>query len=101
MLDPTFVGLVVLAGREDAVPAIALAHLLWAVVSQVMLVVLAAAVLTRRHQPVVTWFQRVLARIRPGVAIAATGAVLAAAATLGADAMWWFLTDRFLLPDPT
>jgi len=101
VLDPTFVGLVVLAGRAGSVPGAVAAHLLWIIVSQVMLVVLAAAILLRRHDPVVAWFQRLLARIRPALAIAATGALLVAGAVLAADALWWFATERFLLPHPT
>jgi hypothetical protein len=100
-LDPTFVGLVVVAGRAEEPAAVAAAHLLWILVSQVPLVALAVAVLLRRHGRAVAWLQRVTPRMRPLLARLATAGLVVAGLVLAVDAGWWFVTGRFLLPDPT
>lgn len=100
-LDPTFVGLVVLAGREQPAVAVASAHLVWILVSQLPLVVLVCAVLLRRHARAVTWLQDLLPRARPVLGRVGTVALGLAGAVLAVDAVWWFASGRFLLPDPT
>lgn len=100
-LDPTFVGLVVLAGREQPPVAVASAHLVWILVSQLPLVALMGAVLLRRHARAVTWLQDLLPRARPVLGRVGTVTVGLAGAVLTVDAVWWFASGRFLLPDPT
>lgn len=99
-LDPTFVALVVLAGRGQGLLAVALAHVLWAVLSQAPLVLVLAAAAGGRHQRVVErfggWWQRVQPRVRRLV----TGALVLVGVVLLLDATWWFATGSFLLPDP-
>ena len=55
-LDPTFVAVVVLAGRDPDIAEVVLAHVLWAVLSQAPLVLLLVAVARGKHQRAVTWF---------------------------------------------
>jgi hypothetical protein len=100
-LDPTFVGLVVLAGRGESPAAVALAHTTWIVVSQLPLVALAVAVLLRRHDRAVAWLRDLLPRARPVLARLGTFALVLAGAVMATDAGWWIVTGRFLLPDPT
>lgn len=100
-LDPTFVGLVVLAGRGDSVAAVASAHTAWIVVSQLPLVALAVAVLLRRHDRAVAWLRDFMPRARPFLAILGTAALALAGAVMALDATWWIVTGSFLLPDPT
>lgn len=100
-LDPTFVGLVVLAGRGESVAAVALAHTTWIVVSQVPLVALAVAVVLRRHDRAVAWLRDLLPRARPVLARLGTVALVLAGAVMALDAGWWAVSGEFLLPDPT
>ncbi|VXC28060.1 hypothetical protein [Nocardioides sp. AX2bis] len=97
VLDPTFVALVVLAGRDGSAATTVTAHVLWIVVSQLPLVVLAAAVLRGRHEGAVAWFQRVLARWRPLLAAAGTLALVLAGGVLALDVAWWVASGRFLV----
>lgn len=100
-LDPTFVGLVVLAGRSESVPATGLAHATWIVVSQLPLVALVVAVALRRHHRPVAWLRERLPRLRPALARLGTATLALAGLVMGIDALWWLVTGGFLLPDPT
>ena len=99
-LDPTFVGLVVLAGRGEPAAAVGSAHLVWIVVSQSPLVGLVVAILLRRHGRAVAWLQDLLPRARPILSKVGTGALGLVGGLLSVDALWWFVAGRFLLPDP-
>jgi hypothetical protein len=100
-LDPTFVGLVVLAGRGESVLAIGLAHVTWIVVSQLPLVVLAVAIVLRRHDRAVAWLRDLMPRVRPVLARLGTATLAFVGLLMSTDAVWWLVTARFLLPDPT
>jgi cytochrome c biogenesis protein CcdA len=100
VLDPTFVGLVVVAGREESVVGVAAAHLLWILVSQAPLIALMVATARGRHERAVTWFRRVWDRVRPVASILGTGALILAGALFALDSLWWFVTERFLIPVP-
>jgi hypothetical protein len=100
-LDPTFVGLVVLAGREEPAAAVASAQLIWIIVSQLPLVALIFAILLRRHARAVAWLQNLMPRARPVLGKVGTGALALVGLVLAVDAVWWFVAGRFLLPDPT
>ena len=100
-LDPTFVGLVVLAGRGESVPAVGLAHVTWIVVSQLPLVALAVAVMLRRHDRAVAWLRDLMPRVRPVLARLGTATLALAGVIMATDAVWWLVTGHFLLPDPT
>ena len=100
VLDPTFVGLVVLAGRESSLPAIVLAHLVWVLVSQSPLVVLLVAVLQGRHHQAVEWFRQRWERAQPVVQRVVTVALLLGGALLVLDVVWFVATGSFLLPAP-
>ncbi|UFN45437.1 hypothetical protein [Nocardioides okcheonensis] len=100
-LDPTFVGLVVLAGRSESVPEIALAHVTWIVTSQLPLIALAFAIMLRRHGRAVAWLRDLMPRARPVLARVGTATLVLAGLVMAADAAWWLVTGHFLLPDPT
>lgn len=100
VLDPTFVAVVVLAGRGQDVPAVVLAHVLWAVVSQAPLVVLLVAVARGAHQRAVEWFRDWWSRMQPVVRGVVTGALVITGAVLVLDGGWWFATGSFLIADP-
>lgn len=100
-LDPTFLGLVVLAGRGEPAAAVAAAHLIWILVSQLPLVALIFAMLLRRHARAVAWLQNFVPRARPVLAKVGTGALALVGGVLALDAVWWFAAGHFLLPDPT
>lgn len=100
-LDPTFVGLVVLAGRGESVAVVGLAHVTWIVVSQLPLVALAVAITARRHERAVNWLRDVMPRVRPVLGRLGTAALALAGGVMATDAAWWLVTGRFLLPDPS
>lgn len=95
--DPTFVGLVVVAGRDEPAAAVVLAHLLWITVSQVPLVVLASAVALGAHDRVVARFERIRERVAPVARVALTAALALAGSFMVADALSQLITGRFLV----
>jgi cytochrome c biogenesis protein CcdA len=99
-LDPTFIAVVVLAGRDAVVAEVALAHALWAVVSQAPLVLLLVAVARGRHQRAVTWFASWWSRAQPVVRRVVTAALILTGVVLLFDGGWWFATGDYLLPEP-
>jgi hypothetical protein len=99
-LDPTFIAVVVLAGRDAVVAEVALAHALWALVSQAPLVLLLVAIARGRHQRAVEWFAAWWSRVQPGVRRVVTGALVVTGVVLVLDGGWWFATGNYLLPEP-
>ena len=99
-LDPTFVGLVVVAGRGEPWWQVVIAHLLWATVSQLPLTAILVAVATGRHVRLTAWFQGWWARMRPTARWLLTGVLVLAGAFLVLDATWLFATGEFLVPGP-
>lgn len=100
-LDPTFVGLVVVAGRADSVPSIGLAHLTWITVSQLPLVALAIAVSLGRHDRAVTWVRVLLSKARPDLTHLGTATLAIAGLVMAVDVVWWLAAGQFLLPAPS
>ena len=77
------------------------AHLIWILVSQLPLVALIVAMIFRRHARAVAWVEDLMPRARPVLAKVGSSALVLVGAILAIDAVWWFATGRFLLPDPT
>lgn len=100
VLDPTFLGVVVLAGRGEALPAVLVAHLIWSLVSQLPLVVILLVIWRGGHERAVAGFRTGWARVAPGLGRVATGALLLAGAFLLVDGGWWFATGEFLVSGP-
>jgi hypothetical protein len=100
VLDPTFVAVTVLAGRGPSPVAVVVAQLLWAVISQAPLVFLLVAIARGGHQAAVERFTRWWDRIKPALRWIVTIALLLIGITLVTDAIWWFATGDFLLPEP-
>lgn len=100
VLDPTFVAVTVLAGRAPSPAAVVVAQLLWVLVSQSPLLFLLVAIAVGGHQRAVDRFTRGWDRIKPGLGMTVTVALLLVGTTLVVDAAWWFATGRFLLPEP-
>lgn len=97
VLDPTFVSLVVVAGRDGAPLNVGLAHLLWILISQLPMVIVIVAILAGKHQTVIGRFQSWWGKYRPVVSSIGTAALLLAALFLLADAGWWLATGEFLV----
>lgn len=97
ILDPTFVSLAVIAGRDGAFWSVVVAHSIWAFVSQTPLVLVLVAMVGGKHQRVVVWFRSWWARLRPVIGIVVTGAALLVGVSFLLDAGWWFVTGRFLV----
>lgn len=100
-LDPTFVGLVVLAGRGESVLAVVLAHVMWVVVSQLPLVALAVLIMLGRHDRAVDSLRNLLPRMRPTLARVGTATLAVIGLLMAVDVAWWLSAGEFLLPDPT
>lgn len=98
ILDPTFISLVVIAGRDIPVWSVIAAHSTWVFVSHLPLILLLVFALLVDHDRVVTWFQTWWERLRPLTIRLVTAAVLLAGAFLLLDAAWWHFTGNFLVP---
>lgn len=95
--DPTFAGMVVLAGRGQPVVEVVAAHLAWSLTSQLPLVVLLVAVVAGVHDGAVAWFRRGWARVAPGLRRVVTGLLALAGVALLADAAVFLVTGGFAL----
>jgi hypothetical protein len=98
IFDPTFVSLVVIAGRAELFWPVVAAHSTWTLVSHTPLVFVLALVASGDHERVVSWFQSWWARARPVVVHLVTSVVLLVGAFLLLDAAWWYVTGEFLIP---
>ena len=98
IFDPTFVSLVVIAGRAELFWPVVAAHSTWTLVSHTPLVFVLALVVSGDQERVVGWFQSRWARISPLVVHAVTSVVLLVGTFLLLDAAWWYVTGEFLIP---
>ena len=100
VIDPTFVGLVVVPGRDEPVAGVVLAHTLWITVSQLPLIVLTVAVALGAHERLVATVGRLWTRIAPAARIALTVTLVLVGLLVAADALKQLITGRFLIaPD--
>jgi hypothetical protein len=97
ILDPTFVSLVVLAGRGEAFWSVVAAHSVWVAVSQAPLILLLAAMAGGKHERFVARFGSLWEWVRPAVGRLVTAAALLVGAFFVLDAGWWFATGEFLV----
>ena len=96
--DPTFVSLVVIAGRADHYWSVVAAHSTWTLVSHIPLVLVLAFALIGENERIVTWVRTLWARIGPWMVRLVTGVVLLVGTFLLLDALWWFATGEFFIP---
>lgn len=96
--DPTFVSLVVIAGRADHFWPVVAAHSTWAFVSHVPLVLVLAFVLSGENERVVSWVRTWWTRISLWMARLVTLFVFLVGTLLLLDAFWYFLTGDLFLP---
>ena len=97
VLDPTFVAVVVLAGRGEPLWWIVVAHVFWVLLSQAPLFALAGATLAGRHERAVAWFQLAWARVRPAANTIITVLLAVAGFYFLADAIAYLATGAFLI----
>ncbi len=100
VLDPSYVGLVVLAGRGEPWWEVLAAHTTWSAVSQAPLLVLVVAVARGGHERATALFTRWWGRARPVVRHVVTGALAVVGLGLLLDAGWYAATGAFLVLDP-
>ena len=100
-LEPTFVGLVVLAGGEESVRRSCSRVSRGVVVSQLPLEVLAVAIVLGRNDRTVDSLRSLVPRMRPVLARFGTAALMVIGLLIAVDVVWWLCTGEFLLPDPT
>ena len=86
ILDPTFVSLAVIAGRDGAFWSVVAAHAVWMLVSQAPLVVLLVAMAGGAHMRFVARFRSWWEKVRPAVG-----------AFFLLDSGWWLATGQFLV----
>jgi cytochrome c biogenesis protein CcdA len=96
--DPTFVSLVVIAGRAEHYWSVVAAHSTWTLVSHIPLVLVLAFALIGENERIVTWVRTLWARISPWMVRLVTGVVLLVGTFLLLDALWWFATGEFFIP---
>jgi len=96
--DPTFVSLVVIAGRADRFWSVAAAHSTWTFVSHVPLVLVLAFALGGESERVVTTVRTWWAKIGPWMVRLVTIFVFLVALLLLLDAIWYFISGDLFLP---
>ena len=96
--DPTFVSLVVIAGRAEIFWLVLAAHSTWTLVSHVPLILVLAFVLSVDHEQVVVRVQTLFARISPWMVRLITGVVLLVGFLLLLDAFWFYVTGDVFIP---
>lgn len=99
ILDPTFVSLAVIAGRDGTFWSVVVAHSIWVFVSQAPLVLVLIAMACGKHEGVMVWFRSWWTKVRRAIGRMVTSAVLLVGALFLLDAGWWFVTGEFLVPD--
>jgi hypothetical protein len=98
IFDPTFVSLVVIAGRFEHFWSVAAAQSTWAFVSHAPLILLLAFAIATDHERVVTLFQTWWTRLRPFIFRLVTGAALLVGIAFLLDAAWFYVTGKLFLP---
>jgi hypothetical protein len=96
--DPTFVSLVVIAGRAEIFWLVLAAHSTWTLVSHVPLILVLAFALSVDHERVVVRVQTLFARISPWMVRLITGVVLLVGFLLLLDAFWFYVTGDLFIP---
>ena len=96
--DPTFVSLVVIAGRAEIFWLVLAAHSTWTLVSHVPLILVLAFVLSVDHERVVVRVQTLFARISPWMVRLITGVVLLVGFLFLLDALWYYATGELFIP---
>jgi len=96
--DPTFVSLVVIAGRAEHFWSVLAAHSTWTLVSHVPLVLVLVLALSVDHERVVDWVQTLWAKISLWVFHLITGLVLLVGILFLLDALGWYLTGELFIP---
>ena len=96
--DPTFVSLVVIAGRAERCFSVVAAHSTWTLVSHTPLVLVLAFALIGENERLVTWVRTLWARVSPLMLRLVTGIILLVGTFLLLDALWWFATGEFFIP---
>ncbi|EOM76884.1 hypothetical protein [Rhodococcus rhodnii] len=91
LVDPTFLGVVVVAGREPLWLLVA-AHIVWSVLSQLPLVGIAIAVAFGRHERAIAWINRMRTRFGDGASRVLTLVLGLAGLVLLADAIAYVVT---------
>ena len=97
--DPTFVSLVVIAGRADLFWTVVAAHSTWTLVSHIPLVLVLAFALSGENERIVIWVRTLWERISPWMVRLVTGVVLLVGTFFLLDALWWYATGEFLIPE--
>ena len=95
--DPTFVSLVVIAGRAERFWSV-VAHSMWTLVSHVPLILVLALALSVNHERVVVWVQTLFARLSPWMVRLITGLVLLVGFLFVLDALWYHATGELFIP---
>lgn len=97
VLDPTFVGLAVIAGRDEPLLAVVVAQVTWILISQVLLVGFAVATAFGAHERVLATARRSWSRVAGPAKVALTALLFLSAAILAADALTQLFTGEFLI----
>ena len=96
--DPTFVSLVVIAGRAERFWSVVAAHSTWTLVSHVPLILVLALALSVNHERIVVWVQTLFARLSLWMVRLITGLVLLAGFLFVLDALWYHATGELFIP---
>ena len=96
LLDPSYLGLIGVAGHNGNLTVIITSHTIWILVSQITLFIAAIAVLLDRHKPLALWAKRFYDKHRRTISIVLTGTILIAAAFIAIDLSAYLFTGSWL-----
>ena len=96
LIDPTFVAVLALSGRQNIVLAF-ISNFIWIILSQLPLFLLTLAVLTNKHQKFTERFNQFTAKNRQLVRHIVTGLVFLASFILCSDLVTYLITGTWLI----
>ncbi len=97
LTDPTYYGVIVLAGRDEPIWLVVIAHVLWFVVSQAPLLALTIAAARGSHVRLAQKLQGYWEQWRPTVGRVITAMMFVGAALLMIDCGFYLATGAFLI----
>lgn len=97
LVDPTFLGITVIASQDASLLGVILAHVVWNLFAQSPLVALLVASFFHLDDELADWFQRWTDRLGPALAKVGTALLFIIGGFLLFDVFWWFYTGSFLV----
>jgi len=97
LLDPSYLALIALAGHDNTLLNVILAHSFWIIISQLPLFIFSVAVLLNTHKRLLKWFQKFWTRHGGKVSVFLTLVIFIVAGVLIVDLFSYLTRGEWLL----